>query len=262
MNNPFEHTGDVAIELSNLCQYAWLHKKCPLHLQAASPFRVKEPVVLPARIVYSIIDILGRHDYDQKLSFHQYNEPLMDPRLFLFLEYAKKHCPGAGVEIVTNGHYLDLTLAKELEAAGVQILLVTLYGNEEDRAAMKARITAYKQQLSIHVRSLTHPWPDQLNDRLTVYSHPRHGDELCCTAPLGCVTITRDAEVALCCIDWRREHTFGNLYEGSLEEILASDDVQETYRRLSRGDRFLDICQRCATARSGRRNIVGSGNGI
>ncbi len=239
--NPFEHTLSVSLELSNLCQYAWFHEKCPLHLEMESPFVVREPEILPAGIVYRVLDTLARHSYGNAITFHQYSEPLLDPRLFEFIRHARRSCPKSEIVILTNGHYLTAVLASELLEAGVTQIIITLYGTQSERERKR--------------KWVEREFPDgdacrcavrlELDDRLTIYDREPTGSHAPCGAPLGSLGITRKAEVSLCCYDWRREHNFGSLHDRSLEDILGSQRVRETYERLCQGDRFLNICRRC-----------------
>jgi phosphatidylglycerophosphate synthase len=45
--------------------------------------------------------------FDGVIAFHIYNEPLIDPRLFSFIEYARRICPQGRILILTNG-FLDM----------------------------------------------------------------------------------------------------------------------------------------------------------
>ena len=76
----------VSFQLSNLCNYTDIHKACPLSL-----CRGKE--ILPSTVVHKTIDELAEFDYSGLIGFHIYNEPMIDPRLFLFISYAKKRLP-------------------------------------------------------------------------------------------------------------------------------------------------------------------------
>ena len=238
--NFLEHTLSVSLELSNLCQYAWFHEKCPLHREMESPFVVREPEILPASIVYRVLDTLARYSYGNTITFHQYSEPLLDPRLFEFIRYARRSCPESEIVILTNGHYLTAVLASELLEAGVSQIIITLYGTQSEcerkREWVVRELPGDACQYAVRL---------ELDDRLTIYDREPTGSNVPCGAPLGHLGITRRAEVSLCCYDWRREHNFGSLYDQSLEDILGSQSVQETYERLCRGDRFLGICQRC-----------------
>ena len=52
----FKHTNRVSIELSNLCNYSMIHKKCPIN-------RIKKPVILPSKVVYSVFNTLKKYDF-------------------------------------------------------------------------------------------------------------------------------------------------------------------------------------------------------
>lgn len=242
--NPFEFTNSICIELSNLCQYSWLHKKCPLHLQMVSPWRVKEPKILDAGVVYGVLWTLGKFRYDKTIYFHQHNEPLIDPRLFMFIARARAECPEAQIIIETNGHYLTPSLAQELVEQGVTRIVVTLYGSRKDIDAKNEYYLAEYQSLLVDCVSR-----GGLDSRLEAYTRPYADLEIACPAPLDQVVITRNATVGLCCMDWEYRYTFGNLKDQTLDEILLSLEIRGAYERLSSGDRFFDICRRCKTRR-------------
>jgi len=242
----FAHTHCVAFELSNTCPYAWLHKKCPLHLELASAFRLKETKHLPGSVVRAVLDTLGKHGYKSTISFHQYNEPLVDPRLFEFIRYARKQCPEARIIILTNGVFLSRQLALELEEAGLTGLWVTLYGGQEDEGAtwewMKREIIPIFSESNVQTWAMN----DGLDDRLCIYDREYQTDRRNCYAPFSAVIITRDAEWGLCCMDWKRTVSLGSLREHTLEELMQSGEPERIYAALQGGDRtVLDLCRRC-----------------
>ncbi len=242
----FAHTHFVQIELSNICQYAWLHKKCPVHLEMASPFRVKRPRHLSGDLVRHVLDTLGAYNYRSGITFQHYNEPLIDPRLFEFIRYAKKQCPKAKITAVSNGGYLSRQLAEELKEAGLDRIHVTLYGSQKDRDVMHKRVREEIMPL----------WPQEsnvltweLDDRLSIYDRAYQTGRGNCYAPLSTIVITRDAEWALCCRDWKRTVTFGSLKENTFEELLRLEEPRRVYEALRVGDRtVLDVCRRCKSA--------------
>jgi len=214
-----------------------------------SPFTVKGPATLPAEVVYRVLDVMERHGYDNEISFHQYSEPLMDPRLFEFIRRARQACPSSTITILTNGHYLTSVLAKELRQAGVSQLLITPYGSSSERKAKTAWVT--REIAAQFSPGACRCVAGKLDSRLTWYDREPIDSNRPCYAPLGSLGITCRGEVSLCCLDWQRRYNFGSLLERDLEEILVSDQVQETYQQLSRGERFLDLCRRCTWARGG-----------
>lgn len=209
--NPLAHTRRVAIELSNICPLASVHTQCPLSVRT-------EIVILPTATVLSILTQLGEMDFSGSVAFHRYNEPLADPRLFLFLFYRGLNCPKATSYICTSGgDFLRPNIIQDLYEMGVTAI------NISADARWAGLLGMYEAE--------------------PVYSTKP------CLAPLASVEITNAGNVGLCCKDWKDQHAFGNLKDHTLAEILLSDEVQETYRRLSEGDRFLDLCSRCKSAR-------------
>jgi len=237
MRFPFEHTKEVAIELSNACNLAHVHTACPLNRQQND-----ERIFLSTTIVNSVLDSLARYEFDGVLEFHRYNEPLIDPRLFLFVKQARTMMPDIGIRIFTNGTFLSRDLAREILAIGVTRLTITLYGTSSQKQATRQK---YQDLPGIDFAS------GIFDDRITLYERPRIGNGVTrpCTAPLRQVIVTCQGKVGLCCIDWADSLTFGDLGFELLEEILASNKVQGTYARLQRGDRRFSPCIKCTVKR-------------
>jgi len=223
----FKNTIRVSFELSNLCNYSFIHKKCPLFLE-------KRPTILPSTIVYSVLDSLHGLKFKGEIAFHTYNEPLIDPRLFQFISYARRSCPRSNIYICSNGFYLDQTLADELVAVGVSEIRISAYSDKEFERLGKMKLTIpFKVERQI------------LDNRLNQYIGGIKNSSKPCFAPLNEICISRDGKIVLCCLDWKKEYVFGDLHKEPLETILKKDKVIETYDRLSKGDRFLELCKRC-----------------
>lgn len=227
--NPLKHTRTVLFELSNRCPYARVHPRCPV-----ADEKGKAPVILAGKIVYNTLDFLASEGFAGKICFHTYNEPLIDPRLFQFIKYARAACPKSNIHITTNGWYLNQVILDELAEAGASLVAVSAYFDFEHRrlSKLKPRIEYWEK-------------PMRLDARLDLYAAPATDDRRPCFAPLREVSITREGDVGLCCVEWRRDYTFGNLADHGLGDILMSEKVQGTFKRLSRGDRFLPPCRRC-----------------
>lgn len=61
------------------------------------------------------------------LAFHNYNEPLLNPRLIDELSHARYELPECALSIFSNGDYLTHDLLDRLAAAGLNYLRITLY---------------------------------------------------------------------------------------------------------------------------------------
>ena len=233
----FELLDRVNFELSNRCNLAHLHKRCPAHRELERP-----PENLSSAVVFQVLNDLGALGFDGCLSFNQYGEPLMDPRLCWFLEYARQAVPMAKTLIWTNGSTLDVPLIEDLQRVGLGHLVVTAY-TPADRVRLK--------ELGVQPGFMTIYDPNWV-DVFGIYDADPVRLTTPCYAPLTDLIVTRAGHVALCCRDWERRHTFGDLNTTPFREVMEGEALRAVYDRLSRGDRDLDICQRCHTYRDWR----------
>lgn len=217
-----------AFELSNRCNYAQLHPECPTNANA-------DPIFLNTDIIKEGIKYLGSIGYKGLLYFNIYNEPLVDPRLFMLLEYTKDHC-GCIVCLFTNGWNLNQYMAEELEKLNVSTT-VSCYVNKEEERISKIeknfKFDVFRSQRII------------LDSKVkTIYESPptRTGP---CLFPLIYGMVNHKGEFVLCCRDYEYRHIIGDLNINSLEEVLTSNYRKEVCDRLELGDRFLDACKRC-----------------
>lgn len=80
---------------------------------------------------HALLDDLSLADFGGWFAFHNYNEPMADPRLLERLREARRAMPRAKLEVHTNGDFLTATSALALEAAGCSLTRVTLYPSNE-----------------------------------------------------------------------------------------------------------------------------------
>jgi sulfatase maturation enzyme AslB (radical SAM superfamily) len=219
-------------EMSNMCNYSYLHKKCPVA-------KFESKIVLPTKLIKKGINELSLIDYDGTIVFHNYNEPLIDPRLFILTQYAKNKCPNAIIKIRTNGFYLTQELADELHEFGVTELFISLYSKSEEERLRK-----------INFRYLPVTFNDfyskrDLDGRIDIYDAECSSLDVPCYAPTQKIIVRCTGDVGLCCMDWDFRYLFGNIATLSLQDILADKDFQLLQRRLRGGERYLSICARC-----------------
>lgn len=226
----FPYVKSVVFELSNQCN---MHcPKCPLS--------VKQPVaVLETGVVLDVLHFLEKWEYKGYISFHRFNEPLIDPRLYFFLEHTDLR-----VKMCTNGRTLNANTLRDLDNLGVEVLHVSNYV-EERRAAIQEIYDAMSEMQMV-LEAHYHKYFIALLDG---YDRDESFSKKPCGAPLGEVIINCHGQVTLCCRDWQNRYTFGSLYSLPLSVILTSRSFIDTWQRLGQGDRFLDVCKRCASQR-------------
>jgi radical SAM protein with 4Fe4S-binding SPASM domain len=111
----------IEIETSRYCnrQCEW----CPNHV--LQDRTVQEFMSWPD--LEKIVRSLSRSQYRGWLAFHNYNEPLANPRIADELRFARQHLPDAKLTIFTNGDRLTSKLFLALVSAGLSEMRVTIY---------------------------------------------------------------------------------------------------------------------------------------
>ena len=226
--NPFEGVEVIAFELSNRCVYSAQHERCPVDAKA-------DLVVLPTQVISDVFDVMAEYEYDKIVQFSIYNEPLHDPRLYFLIDMVLRDCPGVFVDLLTNGWYLNQQILTELEELGVGSVRVTAYGDSEIE-----RLTQLKTDKMVYGVG-----KGNLDDRIYTYERDYTGNNNPCIMPEKYIMINSDCSVGLCCIDFKHQHTWGNLLVTPLEEILTSAYRAEKVQDLKKGIRKLDLCKRC-----------------
>jgi radical SAM protein with 4Fe4S-binding SPASM domain len=78
-------------------------------------------------IFQAVIQCLARRDYEGWLAFHNYNEPLANPRITEEVAYARNCLARARLTVFTNGDYLTAEMYEGLAAAGLTQMRITVY---------------------------------------------------------------------------------------------------------------------------------------
>lgn len=226
----------VNIELSNLCNYSYLHKKCPASTR-------KEKQIMPRSVVIDILDTLGKYKYGKgkSIAFYLYNDSMNDPRLFSFLEYAKEKCPEANKIVGTNGWYLTENITYELFDAGCTFLLVSSYTDEEHK-----RLTEIRRKVAQNVKGVSFciRRVKSLDNRINSNNNSKSG---VCYAPLTEILVCPDGRTRLCCIDMNQEVPYGDVGKDGFEKVMIDNHkmLSDLRDELVNGVRNLDLCKRC-----------------
>jgi hypothetical protein len=106
---------------------------------------------MPRELFEKIVDDLAAVDFARTMSFHFYNEPLMDVRLPQLVGHARERLPRCVLDLSTNGGYLSRENALALFQAGLDSIHVSLHSASAERhvgkvleelgATYRARVT-------------------------------------------------------------------------------------------------------------------------
>jgi MoaA/NifB/PqqE/SkfB family radical SAM enzyme len=119
--------GFIEVEIGTFCnrQCAW----CPngWHDRGLEPKSksMSEPVW------QALLTDLGRARFAGWFAFHNYNEPMADPRLLERMAQAREAMPDAKLEVHTNGDFLTPSSLAALGDVGCSLTRVTLYPSNE-----------------------------------------------------------------------------------------------------------------------------------
>ena len=221
---------EVAIMLSNLCNYANIHKKCPASC-------INEKKIFPLREIKKIIDDLVKIDFDGTLCFHIYNEPLIDPRLFWIVDYVREKLPMGKVLLYSNGYYINSVLKQEIEDNNwADAICLTGYGENEYIRLMNL---GWKIPCSVLF--------GHLDNRINQYeSNSKAENKQGCTRFFKQISIYADGEIGLCCLDYLHPYGIGNVFDKSLIQCLDNDRVQKNIMDLLEGNRSqFSLCKNC-----------------
>jgi len=199
----------------------------------------------------SIIEQLGRMDYDGVLSLYSNNEPLLDRRSYEFHEIARRGVPHATIMLVTNGTPLDVAKFRRLMAS-VDILRIDNYS---DRLELHDNIRAIRDDWQAH------PLPGKEvsivvrreNEIRTTRggAAPNRGEirtlASSCLLPFMQMVIRPDGKLSLCCNDALGENTLGDLNHASILEIWNGAEYRAIRERIQRGRARIPTCAGCDT---------------
>lgn len=96
---------------------------CPVSTRSAG----MTPQLMEWPLFVRLINNLESVDYQGWIAPHNFNEPLLNTRLFRELKYLKKRLARSQRSIFTNGDHLRSEVLESLENAGVRYLRVTRY---------------------------------------------------------------------------------------------------------------------------------------
>lgn len=223
---------EVAIMISNICNYSIIHKKCPASL-------CTEKEIMSADHIKSIVDALRQIGFSGTICFHIYNEPMNDPRLFMIIRYVKEQLRDVTVEIYTNGFYLNNVMTKELADIGVGVLITTAYGDAE-----------YQRLMKLEVPMAYRVFYGMLDDRLINYDKKESKkEEGICRSLISQVSVYVNGDIGLCCLDYRHDYGFGNVFEEGFVPCIDKKIIREFQLDLLNGKRSYKICQCCGWVR-------------
>lgn len=203
-------------------------------------FPKRERGIMRKETYEKIIDELAELKFCGRLSYAFYGEPLLDRRLPVFIEYARKRLPLCFIDIHTNGDVLNEELLITLVNNGADHFLITNYDDDE------------KPLLENLARK--YPFPVTLRSYMDFGKTDRAGEiykrrnmlRSPCLRPSSALVVNWQGNVVLCCQDFYQSRSFGNVNEKGLWEIWNDSQFAYYREQLRTGNRRVTkICTHC-----------------
>jgi 2-deoxy-scyllo-inosamine dehydrogenase (SAM-dependent) len=187
-------------------------------------------------VLSRITSELGAIEYQGRLSYHFYNEPLLRKDLERIVAKVKKEVPNCHQILYSNGDYLTEQRYDSLRQAGVELFVITSHSGKE-HPPREYQVVQFSTDLELTNRggALKHLPPSE------------GGEALKCFAPAEMLIVTVTGDVVLCYEDAFRKHIMGNILTHSLSEIWFGEKFVKLRASLLEGDRSVtEICRKCS----------------
>lgn len=220
---------------------------CPVNIYSD----IRKKTVMSQVIYKKIINELAEMEYSGTIAFHSNNEPLLDSRIFDFIEYARIKCERATLFMYTNGTLLTqdklLRLLKSLD-----FLIVDWYVDDINKDCSEI-FSVWKNtliddnippdKLKIKLRKRNEVLSSR-GGRSPNCSLELSKNKIPCYEPYGTMVIRPDGKISMCKCDAYGETTLGDVNKQSLLEIWNSE-VYWNLRKTVKYGRNHERCRQC-----------------
>jgi radical SAM protein with 4Fe4S-binding SPASM domain len=195
----------------------------------------------------TILNQLSDINYEGRITYHFYNEPMLHPELENFVKLSKEILPKTLSELFTNGMFLDEERYYALRAAGIDHFKVTkhkdtkkiafdkTYANLSDDEKIRVRYRDHSQLIFTNRGGLVEAGAD-----LTEPS------KRLCFIPSCSLVVTVKGNIVSCYEDYNETHVMGNIFKEHIKDIWQKPEYIEFRNDLKKGYRYkYDVCKTC-----------------
>lgn len=244
----------ISIETINRCNSTC--EFCPASRNTDTrPFQKMEE-----SLFYKIIRELKQVEYDGYLNLYVNNEPLIDPRIEAWYQYAREQLPKAKLLLYTNGTLLDQERFKKLAACIDKMIInnyaerLVLHDNlKELHSFVKANRAYWDRDITIQIRYIREILTNRAGSAPNGIQKRRQNK--ICIMPFTDLTIFPDGRVGLCCSDALEKTCYGNVRTESLWDIWNSRQYEQLRKLIGKNRESYDFCKGCDFVDAGIRNM-------
>lgn len=229
----------VSIEISTTC-----NRSCYYCANSAWPRRAQQ--YMPAKDFESILERLVEAHWLGSISYHWLNEPLLDPRLALFVRMTRDALPLCPPLVFTNGDSLNADWMHQLIDAGVSRIIITQHPPSSDvwRANIRSLRRTFPGFITLRGQDGVIEDEDWL-ENFSGQSKPKHYTPMTkCRVPSRNFQILHDGTVNLCCICFP-VMKMGNILHEPLLQIWRKYFFVSIRKNVAKGNPTLRQCKGC-----------------
>lgn len=214
----------------------WCNRACVVCPRSQPDIAPNNPVEMNWELVVMIYNDLCSIDYKGLVIFSDFGEPLLHPQIDNIVKlFSKKF----RVDVVTNGDYLELELAKKFVSYGINKIMVSVYEQDYEKKIQDI-IDVVGDKVAIRRRYLG--WGDTLTNRAGTMGDGNKDTP--CFYMSYFMMIDWNGDVLTCPHDWNRKMKFGNVAFQHLFDVWKSAPMVRFRTDLLKGRSFYP-CIKC-----------------
>lgn len=218
---------------------------CPINRNIdPRPFKLMDE-----KLFESIIQQLKKINYRGYIGLYSNNEPLLDKRIFSFLQKAREALPNANLYLFTNGTLLTIEKFDELMKYLDWITIDNYNDNLElikpvEEVHNYIKTKPYKNKVYIYLRK-----ENEILLNRSGQSKNRTKNKMklksTCLYPFEQVVVRPDGKLSLCCNDATGKVTMGDINENSLLDIWRGKKYDEIRKKMIKDRKLNGLCKDC-----------------
>lgn len=230
--------------------------------------------LMPWEHFEKIVRSLSNREYSGWFAFHNYNEPLANPRIVQELRFAREGLSRAKLTIFTNGDYLTSEMFSSVVSAGLTQMRVTVYPQNCEQAVSHGDLWRWvegksflrtKDWKEVFVRQgpalefdgnpeiiLVRPLVQKYYDRGgTIPFLSIENRTMPCFLTSNSLSVDYQGDIKMCCNvvsgnECHQKYVLGNVRDHDLIEVWNSqgfEDIRELHRKADWSE--TPICKTC-----------------
>jgi len=215
---------------------------------------------LELELFEKIVQDLQEINYEGKILFSAFSEPLLHKRVEELISIAKEYLPNIRLEMVSNGDLLTVKKLKKLYDSGLDTINISMYdGSHQIEYFENMRIEAGVPKDLVLTRRRYYEngnYGITISNRTGLVDSNEYRDEKeeailelplkqPCYYPFYMILVDYNGDVLLCPHDWSKALKFGNLKKEKLFDIWNGKALNGIRKRLSKSDRNFGACKNC-----------------